>query len=291
MSEETSPDSDELALAFFELRPAAAAQVLEALPAQAAIEALSRAPARLAAPVLASMVSCPAVRCLVVAEDEPAAALLRAMDEGDAIRLLRQLPATQRDALLGELPARTARRLRTALLYHESLVGAWVDPGAPTVPAERTVEQCLELFRSSAATTLQLLMLVSSNGRFAAAVPVERLLGAPGNTPVTELADRGLVPLSVRGSISGASNHEGWRRYGVLPVTAADGAFRGALSRTSLEKALERRRGAAMLARPSGTITGELAGAMLAAVAGVSRTLVARHDNDAGSARTRGAAR
>ncbi|MCL4744965.1 MAG: hypothetical protein KJZ83_06075 [Burkholderiaceae bacterium] len=275
MSEAERADAAELALAFFELRPGAAAQVLEGLPAEEAVDALSQAPARLAAPVLATMVSGPAVRCLTVAGQDPAAAWLRAMDEGDAIRLLRQLPAARCEALLVELSARTARRLRAALRYHESLVGAWIDPGAATVPVERSVGQCLRAFRSPDATTSQLVMLVAANGRFVGAAPVERLVCARDDTPVAELVDRALVPLSVRASIVVAAGHEGWRRYGVLPVSSADQSFRGALTRASLDKAIESRRGAATLARSPATITGELAGAFLAALGGVARSLAA----------------
>ncbi len=275
MSDTERDEAAELALAFFELRPGAAAQVLEGLPAEEAVDALSQAPARLAAPVLATMVSGPAVRCLTVAGHDPAAAWLRAMDEGDAIRLLRQLPGARCEALLGELSARTSRRLRAALQYHESLVGAWIDPGAATVPVERSVEQCLRAFRSPDASTLQLVMLVAANGRFVGAVPVERLVCASDDTPIAELVDRTLVALSVRGSIVVAAGHEGWRRYGVLPVVSADRAFRGALTRASLDKAIESRRGAAILPRGSATITGELAGAFLAAFAGVARALSA----------------
>lgn len=263
----------ELSLAFCETRPSAAATVLEGFAAADAGEVIAELPARVAAPVLAAMVSGAAIRVLEQLPDDRAADMLRAMDEAAAVRLLRQLDAARRDPLLAGLPARTTRRFAGSLRFHDSLVGAWIDSQAPTMPSERDVGQCLQAYRRHASRAGSLLFLAGKHQRFAGAVPIERLLSAPERVAVSELVDPEIEPIPIRASVATARTHPAWARHPVLPVVGADHGFRGSISLASLNRALGRTENPLPDRDQPATLLGELAAAWVVAMRGIGAAL------------------
>lgn len=147
MSDPATDKRQAMSLAFMRSHPAAAARVLEALPATEAGALFARAPVRLGATVLAAMLPNWAALCLGPLDNPRALELLSQMGTQPAVAVLRHLPAARRTALAAGLPTAVALATTALLGYGEDALGAWADPDIVMLPAETRAGHALDHFR------------------------------------------------------------------------------------------------------------------------------------------------
>lgn len=231
----------ELTLAYLELAPQAAARVLENLEARDAAAFLETVPARLSAPVVDSMIPWYAARCLELTGPALAAGILRQLAFDDTVSLVRLLGAQTRDAVCAELPAGFARRLGRALRYPRNQVGAWVDPGAPTLRTSDTVDDALRLLRESAPAS-HVFVESEDEGTFVGAVSVKSLLRGRAAMRISLLPIGRIEPLSSREPLAAVAFDARWDEFLCLPVVGRRGSVLGGLFRQALHKGLREQR-------------------------------------------------
>lgn len=262
-----------LTLAFLNARPAAAAAVLEDMPAEDAGALFAAVPMRIGGPVMSHMAPVAAARCLDYLPVPHAAGLIRELPFLDAVSVLRHLTAEARDAIDQNLPAGLARDFRIALTYPPGTVGAVMDQTAVAVTPERTVEDMLKLLRRRRHKHLDYLFVIDDKRRFLGMVQAGDLIRADGRTRMDSLMDKVPQALSSRATLASVFAHRLWDTYLVLPVAGRRGSFVGALTRQALRAGLADLRRARGAVLQEDSMAGNLVTAYLLTCAGLLRTI------------------
>jgi len=229
----------ELTLAYLRERPESAARALEGLPSEDAAGIMLHAPSRIAGPVLAAMTTLYAARCVTELPTDVAAAHCDELPWSDCAGVLRVLEAPARESLLGALPGSKARRLRRSLAYADNTIGAWVEPDAAALPADRSVEDAGRLLAGMPDYAESHLLLTDATQRYSGAVTLGRLLSSAAGTALETLASRDLRPLRDTASLGSALAADDWERSTILPVVNHRGELLGGLTRRTLGHALQ----------------------------------------------------
>jgi magnesium transporter len=249
--------AESLTHAFMRSHPAAAAQVLEAQPADEAAALFLRVPARIAAPVLEAMIPGAAARALGALEEGRAIELLAALGARQAAALLRRSPEPLRSRLLAGLPTGRALASRLLLGHSEDTVGAWADPEVVALPAQARTGDALERARRGEAS-VERVYVVGAGQRLLGSVSLGTLLRAGEQAGLDSLMTSATAALAARTPLAAAAAHPGWRRDSVLPVVEAGERLLGVLSRETLERAL-RTTASRRKADAEGTLAGMIA--------------------------------
>ena len=226
-----------LTLAILERRPDATASVLAGLDPADAAAFLESVPDRLAAPVLAGMAPWSAARCLELLAPAHAAGALQHMAFLDAVSVLRLVGEDGFDLMLKQMPTSTAARFRNSLKYPRGTVGAWMDYSVPTFAADTPAAEALKYAKRPSAK-VESHLFVDSAGEFAGAVSIGDLLRSDRRTPLAEIMDRSVRPLSNRAMLTTIASLPDWDTYPMLPVVGRRRNVLGGLTRGGLRKGL-----------------------------------------------------
>lgn len=237
MSEEHVPGWG-LAAAFAEAEPDAAARALEEIPSEGAALFLAALEAEQAAKLVEQMSPGPAARRLSAMEAPSAAAILMELDSRACSEVLRVCNSEARQALLAELPARRVQHFRRSIAYTLDTVGAWIDYDVVALPGTRSVADALLLLRQRQRDDDAQVFVLRGSTLYAGVVTISSLLHAPGNTPLSRIADRSVRALSDAADVDDVEHLDDWDLCALLPVTAPDGSLLGGLSRAGLRRAL-----------------------------------------------------
>jgi len=229
----------ELTLAYLRERPESAARALEGLASEDAAGIMLHAPSRIAGPVLAAMTTLYAARCIAQLPAEVAASHCDELPWSDCAGVLRALDAPAREDLLGVLPGGKARRLRRSLAYADNTIGAWVEPDAAALPADRSVEDAGRLLAGMPHYAESHVLLTDAAQRYWGAVTLGRLLSSAAGTALETLGSRELRPLRDTASLGSALAAGDWEHSTILPVVNHRGELLGGLTRRTLGHALQ----------------------------------------------------
>ncbi len=227
-----------LTLAFLRRQPRAAARAIEEIDSADGAAFLSTVPARICGPVVAAMAPWTAARCLERLEPETASAVIRAMPYQDGTTVLRLIAKDRIGAILEQLPKRLARDFTTSLTYPKASVGAWMDHGVPAFTAERKVAEALKSLRRGHAGSLSHAFVIDAGRHFIGVVSLGSLLRAAAETPLGEIMDGSVRPLSNRATLASVANLPRWDDYSVLPVIGRRKQLLGGLTRSALRNGL-----------------------------------------------------
>lgn len=259
----------ELAEAYLEKRPGAAAHVLETLAPPETTALLQVLPARISGPVLAAMHSHYVARCLALFTADYQVAVIKQLSIQRAATLLRVLPPAQQDALLHRLSSYHAQTLRFLLSYSANLVGAWTDPNAITLSPGLCVGEARQRLQQLEAVHVQRLFLVDTDHQLKGSVHLAALFQAQDDIAIARLADTAPVSLRARTSLTVAEQHAGWIQFVEMPVIGRAGEFIGVVTYQRIHRALqELRRGPTEMAGKNDEMISGLSGIMQAGVRG-----------------------
>jgi magnesium transporter len=230
-------DGRALSLAFMDGHPAAAARVLEGLPAAEAAVVFDRSPARLGGPVMAAMLPSAAAGCVAALSDARALELLATLGTQATVALLRTVPEPRRQALVAGLPTTTSLASTVLLGQATGTVGAWADPDVLALSADTTVEAALAALRRGA-TVHAWVFVTDGARRLSGALPAARLLQSQDSLTLAALRPRSDVVLPAQTPLTGASAHPGWSLSSALPVIDPGGRLIGVLTHDGLLRAL-----------------------------------------------------
>ncbi len=278
-----------LSLAFMRGHPAAAARVLEGLPAAAAGALFERVPARVCADVLGAMLPRQAAACIAGLGDARILELLAPLGTQGTVALLRHFPEARRRILIAGLP--TGAALASALLlgYTEDTLGAWADPDVVTLPADTTAAAALESLRQ-AGSPHPLVFVVTAARQLGGVVAWQTLAQAPAAATLATLMRRPPAVLPAHAPLAGAAAHPGWELASALPVIEPGERLVGVMTRDALARALRESAPAARVASAPTTLPSQLAAGYWLALSGLvesALTLLPRvppvlKDGDAG---------
>lgn len=227
-----------LILSFIDRQPDTAARALTAMEPEKARALLADIPARFASRVIVRMGPTVACERLTGMPADKAAAVLRGLPYQSAAGLLRLMPAGFRESVLGELPRAVRRDLRATLDFPADTVGAHITPAILTQSADQTVADARELVRQATRADTGCVIVVDDQRRPAGLVDPVLLLRYSGRTPLGEIMDRSIAPLSARARVAAIRPLPAWDRYLSLPVVSRQDHVIGTISRSALREAL-----------------------------------------------------
>ncbi len=278
-----------LSLAFMRTHPAAAARVLEGLPAAAAGALFERVPARVCADVLGAMLPRQAAGCIAGLGDARILELLPPLGTQGTVALLRHFPEARRRTLIAGLP--TGAALASALLlgYTEDTLGAWADPDVVTLPAETTAAAALERLRQVSSLHAQVFVVTAAR-QLGGVVAWHTLARAPAAATLGTLLQRPLAVLPAHSPLAGAVAHPGWELASALPVVEPGERLVGVMTRDALARALRESSPSAPLGSTPTALPAQLAAGYWLALSGLVESALALlprvppvlKDNDAG---------
>lgn len=225
-------------LAFLQSRPETAARVFNELDPEDAAALLETIPGRLAGPIVGRMAPYAAARCIELLSPDRSAGTVRGMAYLDSVSVLRLVSAPCFEAILEQLPKRLANEIRHSLTYPRQTVGANMDPRVDWLDEEDRVADALKIARRPTSRIVSHIFLVGTGRRFVGAVRLADLLRSDPNTPLSEISDHTVRPLSNRARLANVVSAEGWDEYPILPVVGRKNNLLGGLSRKVLREKL-----------------------------------------------------
>lgn len=256
-----------LILSFIDRQPDTAARALTAMEPVKARALLADIPSRYASRVIARMGPAIASERLTGMAAETAAAVLRGLPYQSAAGLLRLMPADIRETVLAELPKPVRRDLRATLDFPADTVGAHMTPAILTQSADQTVADAREQVRQATRGDTGCVIVVDEQRRVGGLVDPVLLLRHSGRTPLGEIMDRNVAPLSARARVAAVRPLEAWDRYLSLPVVSRQNHVIGTVSRAALRDALAGESRAA--GRPDDALPVALADALVGFLGGL----------------------
>lgn len=247
---------EHLAAAFASEHAAEAARFLETEAPQEVGAWLAALPAEDAAFILERAVPTAAVAALGHMSAAAAANALARLDPVAAAALLRRLPDSARSGVLGELPPRVAERTTLLMHYGPDQAASRIDPRAPAVTPETTVEQALATVRAAADGALNYVYVVERQ-RLCGVVSMRELMLAKPETTVRNVMIDDPYSLAADDSLDAVVNHPGWRKAHAMPVVDQAGHFLGVIRYSqfrTLEAELGRTRSEAKAAGTSSAL-------------------------------------
>ena len=230
---------EQLARIYLDMRPGAAAHVLETLPPEESAALLAELPARMSGPVLAAMLYHYAARCLNYLPTDYIVLVIQQLPSQRSAALLRGLAPGQQDAILNQLSARHASTIRFLLSYSNNLIGAWTDPNAITVSPENSVGETRVRLQQIEVKDIHRLFLVGRDHRLIGSVLISALFQAQDDDSIQSVAGPMPKILRARTSLGVAEQHKDWQQYLEMPVIGRADEFIGIITYKNLYRALQ----------------------------------------------------
>ena len=230
----------DLALAFLQSHPQAAAALLEQQSMQDVALFMSDVPPGYAAPVLETMLPQYTAKLCTHLETEMAAGFLSRMEISMAAAVLRHLTPPLRENLLGLLSEKNRISCMLLLDYSEDQVGAWMLVQTATLPAECIVSTALtRVADNEESANGDMIYVVDRSGHIQGTVTLARLLRSSTETPVTAVMSPSPAVISGRTNLIAANDHQGWLMADALPVINRHQQLVGCIRHVDLRKGME----------------------------------------------------
>jgi magnesium transporter len=196
-------------------------------------------PPRTAAELLRRMNPDDAAPALVAAPPEIATDVLAVMDPTVVADLVGRLEDEQRATMTARLPPALARDVQEILQFPPGTAGKLMDSRATRFLRDETVEQALDRLRRIPERRITDLMIVDSEGRLDAIVPLHVVAGADPETELGKLAETD--PVSVQPVTRSEEVVELLEKHRLasLPVVDLDRRLIGVISYDALLKAAQ----------------------------------------------------
>jgi magnesium transporter len=166
-------------------------QVLLRLAPEDQSEFLKKLSDKLAGEILSELPSEDSAEVLTQLKDMRALRILSNLEPDDAAYIVRQLEPDDRDRLLGKLPIRSAATLYDLLSYDKDTAGGVMNPNVALVREDWTVDEAIELLRTSGeeSANQDTLYAVDGNGLLVGSVTLRRLIVARTDRKISQILD------------------------------------------------------------------------------------------------------
>jgi len=229
----------DLALAFLQSQPGAAAAILERQPLEQVAEFLAGLPHTYGALLLTRMLPQYTARLFRQLDAGVAAGMLSQLDTSLVAAIMRQCHRDLSRQLLDLLPDRSRLATRLLLNYAEDAVGAWMNARVSTLPEECSVGEALERIRQDHQVADTGASLVVSRERdLRGSVSHAELLRAPEKTAITAVMVTGGESISARTPLKSALDNPLWFERDSIPVTNRNHKLVGVLRHLDLRSGL-----------------------------------------------------
>jgi Mg/Co/Ni transporter MgtE len=230
----------DLALAFLQSQPDAAAAILEQQPLEQVAEFLSGVPHTYGALVLEKMLPQYTARLCRHLKPTIAAGMLSAMDISLIAAVIRHCRNDQCRELLDLLPDNTRLATRLLLNYSEDAVGAWMHANVSTLPDDCSVDDAINRIREEQlAVDIGVSLVVNRSRNLQGRVTLNALLRAPGKAPLTAAMVKDSRSISARTALKSAQDNPLWSEQDSVVVTNRKHQLVGVLRHVDLRKGLE----------------------------------------------------
>ena len=235
-----NPRELDIALAFIQQHPDAAARELELQTLDTAAELIQVLPLHQGRQLISHMLPPYAARLCGQLSLDMAAGLLVEFNANQAATILRSMPKPKRNDLLKALPEKTATLCRLLLSYSDDSVGAWMIADLVMLPPNCLVAEALQRFISVDSSIMgDALPVVDNHSYLTGLVYLRDLLRAKGDSPIFRLRQDAPSTLSSRTSLAAAARHDGWQHHDILPVLNRNKQLVGLLRHVDLRRSLE----------------------------------------------------
>lgn len=235
-----NPRELDVILTFIQQHPDAAARELELQTLESAAELIQTLPLHQGRQLIKYMLPPYAARLCSQLPKDMVAGLLAGFNANQAATILRGMGKPEREKLLTALPDKIAGLCRLLLSYSDDSVGAWMSADIFMLPSDCRVADALQRYTGTNSSIIgDALPVVDNGGFFIGLVYLGELLGAKGESSISQLRQDGPPTLSSRTSLAAAARHEGWQQHDILPVLNRSKQLVGLLRHVDLRRSLE----------------------------------------------------
>lgn len=229
----------ELALAFLQSHPDAAAAILEHQAAEDVANLFQDIPHRIGARVLERMLPQYTARLCKLMPADHCAAMLAMMNYSIVAAILRFSSTDHRKQLLNLLPEKIRIACLLILNYPEDTVGAWMICQAASVPDDISVEQALNtLLAQDDLVLIETIFVVDRDRVLLGELSYAALLRAPPETAITSLLALKIPVILARMKLESAITLEIWEHRDAVPIVNRQGHFVGVLRHVDLRRGI-----------------------------------------------------
>ncbi len=230
----------DLALAFLQSQPAAAAAILEQQPLEQVAAFLAALPHTYGALVLTRMLPQYGARLCRSLQPSAAAGMLSQMDISLVAAVMRQCDDELAERLLELLPDKTRLACRLLLNYSEDAVGAWMHANVSTLPLDCSVEEALQrIGQEQQALDVGFSLVVDRERFLHGTVTPTALMRAPPSTPVSSVMTRGNAAIAARTALKTALDNPLWAERDAIAVVNRMQKLVGVLRHVDLRNGLQ----------------------------------------------------
>jgi magnesium transporter len=230
----------DLALAFLQSQPDAAAATLEQQPMPEVAEFLGSLPHTYGALVMSKMLPQYSARLCQIMQPVEVAGMLSEMDISLIAAIMRQCQHDLCQQLLGMLPDKSRLATRLLLNYSEDAVGAWMHANIPTLPDNCKVEDALRrITEDRKSLDIGHSLVVNRERKLKGSVTLAALLRAPADAAITAVMTKGIESISARTPLKSAADNPLWDAQDSIPVTNRNQKLVGVLRHLDFRKGLD----------------------------------------------------
>lgn len=228
----------DLAVAFLQSQPGAAADVLEQQPVEHVAQFLSEIPYPQAAIVLEKMLPQYISRIFHHIEPAVAAAFMSVMDASFVAAIMRYSEPKKNKSILKLLPEKTRLLCRLLLNYEEDTVGAWMTANMPVFPAECTILEARKRFRVENKVDIAVIHIVDRNRHLRGLLGIGALFSAAPSTLISTVMNTNFDIISGRTPLKSAAEHSVWNKSDTVALNNRNHEFVGVIRHVDLRQAL-----------------------------------------------------
>lgn len=230
----------DLALAFLQKQPSAAAAVLEQQPIEDVITFIKDVPHTHAALVLEKMLPQYTARICNALEPHVSAGFLSEMRMSLAAAIMRHSNHETRAHLLELLPEKTKIACALLLNYSEDTAGAWMVANIITLPSDCSAQEALSRIAAEhEVLDTDDVYVVDRERQLKGIVNISKLLRAQPKAAITTLMDKNPCKLSGRTSLISVSQNDVWTRKDTVAIINRNQQLVGILRHVDLRKGLD----------------------------------------------------
>jgi Mg/Co/Ni transporter MgtE len=249
----------DLALAFLQSQPGAAAAILEQQPLPEVAEFLGKLPHTYGALVLTKMLPQYSARLCQIMQPVEAAGMLSKMEISLVAAIMRQCHHDLSEQLLGMLPDKSRLATRLLLNYSEDTVGAWMHANIAILPDSCNAEEALRrITADQQSLDIGHSLVVNRERKLKGSITLAALLRAPANATITAVMTRSKKSISAQTPLKSVIDNPLWDTRDSIAVTNRNQQLLGVLRHLDLRKGLDEIETNIVQPQGSDSITGML---------------------------------